>query len=267
MKLTFVLALCALALTLGLALEMKAVKPEAEAASVPAALTQEPQKPATAPTPVEEWNPRRQGIGDQTERSFEEAAGPKQMIPYVKLNKAFTPEEFAKYLRQNVTGHSTWKPEFIVLHNTGVPSIAQRPQGFTKQNMEALARYYGEDQRWHSGPHLFVDQNGIWVFSYMTKPGTHSPSWNPISWGVEQLGDFTREDYNSGDGAKIRANTISALAIMAVVSGTNIDTLHFHFEDPRTTHKSCPGSTCHKDAVIAAVKGELDKWKAFLNSH
>ena len=31
-----------------------------------------------------------------------------------------------------------WRPSFLVLQNTGVPSLAQRPNGLTKQHIDSL---------------------------------------------------------------------------------------------------------------------------------
>ena len=45
------------------------------------------------------------------------------------IGQSFTPEQFREY----VAGLSwdDWLPEFIVLHHTAVPSLGQRPSGFT----------------------------------------------------------------------------------------------------------------------------------------
>src|SRR2546423_4048211 len=124
---------------------------------------QVPPTPQSTPQAEKEWDPTRQGVGDLTEGPRTEVA-PKFRKPVKIIGKRFTQQEFAHYVRTSVVpvlkqrGH--WRPSFIVLHNTGVPSIRQRRDGFTDANMTALARYYGVNQGWSSGPHLFVDQNG-----------------------------------------------------------------------------------------------------------
>lgn len=224
---------------------------------------------------VTEWDPEKQGIGDLAgaARLSPEEAGRKNktIIPIVGVR--FTPEEFLQYVKSNVVpalkGRLSFKPTFIVLHNTAVPSIAQRRTGFTREHMYGLARYYGMDQGWRSGPHLFVDQNGIWVFSPLDKVGTHSPCYNAKSWGIEQLGDFETESYDSGDGARIRENAVAAVAILTIAGNIKKgpqnanNPIRFHKEDHCTTHH-CPGDHCVKDEIISSVEAAkltwLQKW-------
>jgi hypothetical protein len=221
---------------------------------------------------VTEWDPETQGIGDlrgATQLSPEEAGRPnKTTIPIV--GQRFSPDEFLQYVKSNVApalrGRLSWKPTFIVLHNTAVPSIAQRRNGFTRANMDSLARYYGINQGWRSGPHLFVDQNGIWVFSRLDRRGTHSPCFNARSWGIEQLGDFAVESYDSGDGAKIRDNAVAAMAILSIAGNINrspqnaTNPIRFHKED-RCTNHACPGDHCVKNGVISMVEEAKRTWR------
>lgn len=215
--------------------------------------------------PVQEWDPLTQGIGDLTEGPRTEVA-PAQRKKITIEGRLFRPEQFAAFVKNSVAPEfrkrDQWKPQFIVLHHTGIPSIRQRPHGFTTANMSSLATYYGISKGWRSGPHLFVDQNGIWVFTALTKRGTHSPSWNNVAWGIEQLGNFTDEDYTTGPGQKIRDNALAAVAILSLARNLDPNTLHFHLDDPRTTHKWCPGSSCKKDEVISQIKVEIEKWRA-----
>lgn len=156
----------------------------------------------------------------------------------------YKPAEFQGWLLNAFAfdGKTGWRPRFCVLHNTSSPTIAQRPKGFFLSHMENLRDYYkGQSPPWHAGPHLFVDQNGIWVFSEMDAPGVHSPSWNQWSWGVELLGEYESEAAQSGPGATIVHNAVIALAAMHVKAGIDTSTLKLHKYDPLTTHKSCPG--------------------------
>lgn len=154
-----------------------------------------------------------------------------------------------------------WHPDFVVLHNTGAPTLAQRPGGFTAQHMTNLAEYYA-GLGWHAGPHFFVDQNGVWVFSRTDRPGVHSPSWNSVSWGVEMLGDYDHDDFEMGPGAKVRANAIFLLAALHRRAALQTDTLRLHKEDPLTTHKDCPGQHVEKAAVVSAIHALKASWAA-----
>ena len=109
------------------------------------------------------------------------------------VGKAFTAEEFDAYCAtQSWTG---WKPQFIAIHNTYFPDLAMRPNGFTAQHMQNIAHGY-QKKGWRAGPHLFIDDHRIWVFTPLTSEGRHSPGWNKIALGVEMLGDFSKDSIN-----------------------------------------------------------------------
>lgn len=149
-----------------------------------------------------------------------------------------------------------WHPEFVVLHNTGNPALSMRPQGFDLDQMHNLAAYYA-GLGWHAGPHFFVDQNGVWVFSRPDAPGVHSPSWNGVSWGVEMLGDYDHDDFSSGPGAQVAANAVDLLAALHRRAGLDSHTLKLHKWDPKTTHKDCPGAGVVWETVVARVHALL----------
>jgi hypothetical protein len=167
------------------------------------------------------------------------------------VGQAFTPASFQQYVSS--LDFSEWKPDFIVLHNSGEPTLAQRPAGFTQQHIENLESFYRDDKGWSAGPHLFIDDHHIWAFTPLTTPGVHSPSWNRVSWGVEMLGDFDSEEFDSGRGAAVRDNAVAAIAILSAAIGLDPSSMRLHREDPGTDHH-CPGDNVDKDAFIQAVK-------------
>jgi N-acetylmuramoyl-L-alanine amidase CwlA len=155
----------------------------------------------------------------------------------------------------------TWRPNFIVVHNTAVPNLAQRPNGFTRQHIQNLVGYYRDQQKWSAGPHLFVDDKQIWVFTPLTTTGRHSPAWNAISLGVEMLGDYQQDDFDAGRGAAVQRNAVCAVASLCGALGLEPGktTIRLHKEDPVTTHKTCPGKNVSKDKFIAAVIETMHK--------
>jgi len=94
-----------------------------------------------------------------------------------------------------------------VLHNTASPSLQQRPNGLTHQHILNLERFYRDTQKWSAGLHLFVDDRQIWVFTPLTVSGVHSPSFNKLALGVEMLGDYAKEEFNTGRGLKVQKKT------------------------------------------------------------
>lgn len=173
--------------------------------------------------------------------------------PIVGLN--FQPDEFAAYCQS--LHWTSWRPSFIVLHNTGEPSLADRPDGLTKQHIRGLEIYYRDTMHWSAGPHLFVDDKQIWVFTPLTTSGVHSPSWNAVSWGVEMLGNYDNEKFESGRGLNVHHNAVAALSILTSTLGLDPDTMRLHREDPKTDHKHCPGANVAKAEIIAEVKAAV----------
>ena len=154
-----------------------------------------------------------------------------------------------------------WRPSFVVLHNTANPSLKQRPKGLTKQHILNLEVYYRDTKHWSAGPHLFVDDRQIWVFTPLTVSGIHSPSWNKVALGVEMLGDYEKEAFDTGRGLQVRERAVAAIATLHGTLGIDPATLRLHREDPLTTH-ACPGKNVRKLEMIQAVQDLLLKTHA-----
>jgi N-acetylmuramoyl-L-alanine amidase. len=146
-----------------------------------------------------------------------------------------------------------WRPSFIVLHNTGTPNLDQRPNGFTQKHMENFVAFYRDQQGWSAGPHLFIDDKKIWVFTPLTMSGVHSPSWNKQALGIEMLGDYSKDSFKTNRGLAVRQNAVAAMSTLCAVLGFDPATIKLHKEDPGTTH-DCPGKNVKKDEVIAEVQ-------------
>lgn len=166
------------------------------------------------------------------------------------IGKSFSQAEFDAYCHS--LQWTAWRPSFIVLHNTAVPSLAQRPNGFTEAHMQGFVSYYRDTQKWSAGPHLFIDDKKIWVFTPLTVSGVHSPSWNKLALGIEMLGNYETESFSSGRGLAVRHNAVAAMASLRGVLGLDPATIKMHREDPKTTH-ACPGKNVVKSEVIAEV--------------
>lgn len=169
----------------------------------------------------------------------------KHTMSFTIVGKKFTISEFDAYC--DSLAKQSWVKK-IVLHNTSSPSLAQRPGGIlTSQHIKNLHSYY-EGLGWSGGPHLFIDATGIWVFNPLTKTGVHSPSYNSNAWGIEMLGEYQTESFTSGLGAAVATNAQHAMASLAQLQGwtTMNDKMLLHKEDPKTTHKSCPGKNVFK---------------------
>lgn len=176
-----------------------------------------------------------------------------QWKPIVGLG--FDPVSFDIYCKSLTW--TSWRPSFIVVHNTAIPDLAMRPKGFTRQHMQNFVTYYRDQQGWSAGPHLFIDDHLIWVFTPLTTTGRHSPSWNQVAIGLEMLGDFDKERFDAGRGALVRKNAVCAIATLCGALGIDPGTTRLHKEDKKTTHK-CPGTKVSRTQLVADVQTVLD---------
>lgn len=168
------------------------------------------------------------------------------------IKRGGTPAQFLNYLHDEAAPHmSAWRPSMIVLHNTGrMEWPGHTPAGVPitpEQRLDNMSVGWTE-AHFPSTPHLVVSPAGIiWLAWPLWKPGTHAPSWNRVSWGVETVGDF---DYDQPSDAMIDG-IATALAGMFAMLGRvpNADTFKLHKEDPLTGHKRCPGKNLGSKAV------------------
>ena len=166
------------------------------------------------------------------------------------IGKGFSPADFNDYVT-SIT-FPAWRPQFVVLHNTAVPKLADWHSSPGNVRMKNLENFYKNVQGWSAGPHLFVADDLIWVFTPLNVSGVHSPSWNSIAWGVEMVGDYASEPFSPA----VRDNALSALATLHAALGLNPDTLRLHKEDPKTTHV-CPGKNVVKADIIQGVHDKM----------
>lgn len=179
--------------------------------------------------------------------------------------KSFTIPEFENYI--NGLRFNGWIPNFIVVHNTSSPTQKlykdwhNRKDWTPEQWLKNLASYYA-GLGWNGCPHLFVAYDKILVLNDLTVHGTHTPSWNKFTWGVETVAEFEDELFSEG----VKENLIAALAILHSRIGLNpldfklgVRGLHFHKEDIATTHKSCPGKNLIKSELIENILAYMNK--------
>ncbi len=166
------------------------------------------------------------------------------------VGEGFTAAQLEGYAAALVFG--SWRPRFVVLHNTQIPTLAEWHDLPGEERLRAFEGHYRDELGWSAGPHLFVADDRIWVFSPLHLPGVHSPSWNALSWGVEVVGDYEREPLSPA----VRANTVAALSALHAAGGLDPDALRLHKQDPRTTHTFCPGANLarERDAIVAEVR-------------
>jgi len=160
------------------------------------------------------------------------------------LKQSYTLDQFEAYLEAEVKPKLTgWRPRMIVDHNTGKmvwPGFDVRGNKITPaQRIENMSVDWAA-RGFTGGPHLLISPDGmintVWP---LWLRGTHSPSWNAVSWGIEHVGDFSVEQLTP----EARAASLGAKKALFKLLGIEADqgSYKFHLEDPKTTHKQCPG--------------------------
>ena len=165
----------------------------------------------------------------------------------------FSADEFEFYCRETLPKlMQAWRPRGVVLHNTGAMAWpGQDPH--THQPLTPKQRIENMSVTWvnagfHGGPHFLITPKPSIITMWPAwQPGTHSPSWNSTFWGMEMVGDFDLEPFPDG----MRDTAARALRALYAMLGheATADSFHLHKEDPRTTHKRCPGVNCGDKAA------------------
>lgn len=183
--------------------------------------------------------------------------------------KPYSREQFLTHLGQISPGRLGWC-KFFTVHNTSSPSIAQWQSKIATpaQRIINLENYYEHSLGWHAGPHGFIPPSKdvvLYGFTNFDVPGVHASCFNSASIGLEMVGDFDSEDFNSGLGAQVRDNAIFVLAALHLKRGLRPDGyklgvsgLHFHVDCKRDNH-ACPGKTVNRDALVNAILDEMER--------
>lgn len=168
----------------------------------------------------------------------------------------FTPSEFRAYVQWVRKNEKySWSPTGITEHHTAVPnpSYDRWKNGWDEQLLTNARNGYIKDRGFSAGPHLFTDQNGIWVLNPLSIRGTHAVAFNSTRYGIEMLlnGDDKAQVESEVGRANLRMGQI-ATAILMKDAGIPTDKLNFHRDDPATS-KTCPGSYVNYERFLSGV--------------
>jgi hypothetical protein len=170
----------------------------------------------------------------------------------ILLKQGYTQPEFRRYVELTVARKmAAWRPRGCVLHNTWAPRLSQWPGIVNGKPISEAQRIENMSvcwirNGWSSGPHLFVAPDKVWTATPLWQRGTHSPSWNSTHWGIELVGEYDTEKLPDS----LRENAVHAMACLYAMLGREPSewNFKFHGEDPRTSHKHCPGKAVHPKA-------------------
>ncbi len=150
------------------------------------------------------------------------------------LNKCLTSNQFRDYVKGYNFG--SLPANKLVIHHTWKPT---KESWAGEKSILGLKRYY-EKKGWKVGPHLFVAEDGIWLFTPMRKDGIHAAKLNHRSIGIEIVGDYNTAKWSG----KTKTNAFGVIKIL--LEGLNLteNDIYFHRD---VSIKSCPGWAITKE--------------------
>lgn len=164
--------------------------------------------------------------------------------PFLYIGEGLSAAAFERYASTYNFGRIA--PSFLVLHHTAIPSTiaARYPSGavwdagedgmseariYQKRvkQLDALANYYQHTLGWDRGPHLFIDDKWIYLFTPMNAVGIHAKEGNSYtkdgrlhySIGIEVIGYYEHRVWPAPVAANVRA-AIGALCTRLDISPT-----------------------------------------------
>jgi len=185
------------------------------------------------------------------------------------LNKKFTIQEFVNYLNKKHFGNTP--PFSLVIHHTWKPKIKDWKGQST---ILGLKKYY-ENKGWSAGPHIFVADDGIWLFTDMYSVGIHAGTGNATyvhkdgrtykgysvpssirdyfnfklqsySIGIEIVGDYDNKIWSDN----IKRNALYCIKSLQLRLDISNENIFFHRD---FSQKTCPGKAISKSWLFSEL--------------
>lgn len=198
------------------------------------------------------------------------------------IGQALTADEFTRYVETYNFGVNP--PSFIVLHHTAIPYTLAAPypgkslngawdareQGLSEaqikqrrlRKVHGMKEYYRTNVLWDRGPHLFIDERYIYLFTPMYDEGIHAGKGNwyrsngrfYYSIGIEVIGDYTRVkwppavEYMVGHTLAVLKKQLGTFELVSKPWAGGISS-HRNYGKP-----ACPGNAIPDDYFIRIAK-------------
>ena len=159
--------------------------------------------------------------------------------------------EFSQPLPSRIFLHHTWRPTRAEWR--GRDSLMAMKAFYEKQLWKDSEGYVHEG--WTAGPHLFIADDGIWLFSNLRYDGVRVYRQNYRSRHIEMVGNYDGQ-LPSG---QLLENTIAALGILHERLGLDVERLNFHRD---FSTKSCPGWAVEKGWIIPQVVEWIQNYRS-----
>jgi hypothetical protein len=162
------------------------------------------------------------------------------------INRCLALQEFREYVKAYYFGSEPANK--LVVHHTWKPT---KETWAGQKSIDGLKRYY-EKKKWPVGPHLFIAEEGIWLFTPMRQDGIHAAGLNHCSIGIEVVGDYDAEVWSGGT----KTNALGAIkALMDRLLLKDKD-IYFHRD---ISPKSCPGRAITKEWLFQELNNSYPK--------
>lgn len=196
------------------------------------------------------------------------------------LGWGLTAEGFERYVASYDFGPVP--PDFIVLHHTATPGtlhtgawnngwlwdaneagLVQRAILAKRQRQLGQMRdYYRDVLKWSAGPHLFIDERYIWLFTPMYEIGIHAAGGNSryvagklhYSVGIEVIGYYEHKEWPDPI-ARLVGHAVAVLKRRL----QTFEYLQHPFEGGISSHRdynkpSCPGAAITEDYYMTILR-------------
>jgi len=156
------------------------------------------------------------------------------------INRCLSIEEFRQYVKEYYFGSEPANK--LVIHHTWKPTTDSWDG---ERSIQGLKNYY-EKKGWPAGPHLFIAEEGIWLFSPMRKDGIHTAGLNHCSIGIEVVGDYDNEVWSGNT----KTNALGAIKILMDRLNLTFKDIYFHRD---VSSKTCPGLAITKEWLFSEL--------------
>lgn len=206
---------------------------------------------------------------------------------FLYIGQGLTADEFTNYVQSYDFG--SIPPDFIVLHHTAIPGATyaryQETQawdddevGFTPDQIKQqrlgklnnIKEHYRVKLLWDRGPHLFVDDQFIWLFTPMRDVGIHAAQGNSnnqggrlhYSLGIEVIGYYEQVAWPApvaalvGHAVAVLKRRLGTFELRYKVNQGGISS-HRDYNKPQ-----CPGSAISEDFYIGVLN---EGWQRLIN--
>ena len=200
--------------------------------------------------------------------------------PFAYVGRALSAAEFAAYVASYAFG--SIPPDFVVLHHTAGPSAtwARYPSGAVwdadegglsdaqirakrVKQLDAIMRYYRDSKGWAAGPHLFIDDRWIYLFTPMNTVGIHAAQGNGwrdrtglhYSIGIEVVGYYEHTPWPAPVAANVRSAVRALLSRLPTIKAEYVRgpggiCSHRDWNKP-----SCPGRAITAPYYLDVIRG------------